>query len=145
MGHALVIPNADFSDVAVTQVTLENKNYNFSQILQNFITVTGYTPNTVETTALEHLTTNLIKYNIWNKIDALYLLLGTTYATCRYNWKDPSIYIANAQDHGEDFNLTNEHEINDSSMSWYIIDFNDLDVNKFHSVCFSKFKRESIN
>ena len=94
MGHALVIPNTDFSSVSSKQVNFKSSS-NFSSILQNFINVSGYTPTSGETSALRTLTNNLIKNNIWDKIDALYLLLGNTFNSCRYNWKNPNTFIAN--------------------------------------------------
>jgi hypothetical protein len=143
MGHALVIPHTDFSSVATKQVQFKI-DYDFDNLLTNFINVSGYTPTSPGTLALRHLTDGLIWYGIWEQIDGLYLLLGTTYDSCKYNWKNPNDYVLKSADNGVSFNLTSEHRINSDSAMLYIEDYN-INVDSMHSLTFIKVKHNTTD
>ena len=137
MGYALVIPHTDFSSVATKKVEFKNE-YNFDNILSNFINVSSYNPSNGEIEALEHLTYGLWNYDIWDKIDALYLLLGNTYSSCRYSWKNPNDFIAETSDNGQSFSLTSEHRIDSGQYPLFIRTFDDFNPDDFHSLSFLK-------
>ena len=80
---------------------------------QAFLTATGITDATI-TSAINNLVLDLKNYNLWNKCDAIYPMVGGTLTTSKYNLKNPQdtdaafrLTVHNAGGGGGIFTYTN--------------------------------------